>query len=94
VPLAAFELAAPKMAEPVLRGEERLRAGTPLGAYAPMAIVRAGGWEAALGVTRAMHGAALAHAAATGDLDGIVNALGPGALATQLTESRVRNLHG
>lgn len=94
VPLGAFELAAPKMAEPVLRGEERLRAGTPLGAYAPMAIVRAGTWEAALGVTRAMHGKGLAHAAASGDLDAIVNALGPGANGIQHVESRMRLVRG
>lgn len=94
VPLGAFDLSAPKMAEPVLRGEERLRAGTALAAYAPIAILRAAAWESALGVTRAMHGAGVAHAGANGDLDAIVQALGPGALGIQHVESRMRLVRG
>jgi gamma-glutamyltranspeptidase/glutathione hydrolase len=90
VPLA-FDLSAPKIAAPVLRGEERLPVGTPLGAAAPIAILSAGSWDAAFGATQAVD---VASGALQGDLDAIVAALGAGAIGIQHIESRMRLVRG
>lgn len=97
VSLGAFDLSAPKSASPVLRGQERVRPGDPIAAFAPIAITHVEAlWESVLGVTRGVHGTELANAFAgpDADIEKMLRTFGADAFAIERAESRVRIVRG
>ena len=91
--IGAFDLAAPKSAAPVLRGQERVRPGDPIAAFAPLAIShRDALWEAVVGIAKSISGSDIANALSSSDdvgLEDDLRALGPAA-AIMRAEDRVR----
>ncbi len=95
IALGAFDLAAPRCASPVLRGQERARPGDPIAAFAPLAITHvASVWESVIAVAKAIHGSEVASAfGSDSEIEAGLRALGRG-VGILKAEDRVQAIQG